>query len=73
MRDNSNFAHATAIMEKRAFMDTFTAASSGVAGVWKQYPLNVLEVLPFSDDRAFWTAYALPSFVTHVERFIGRS
>ena len=67
------FAQATAIIESRALMATLMAASSRLDGEWKQYPLNVRDPLSRSEMSSFWTAYARPSLVTHVERFIGRS
>jgi hypothetical protein len=40
-------------MEKRAFMAILVAASSGVDGVWKQYPLNARDPLSLSKMLSF--------------------
>ena len=55
-RRATDLAHATAIMEKRAFTETLTASWSGFAGTWKQYPLKVREALALSEMWSLCTA-----------------
>ena len=56
-------------------MAAFVAKSSSDAGSRKQKPWNVVAGDPFSGGVPDFlcTAYALPSLVSHVARFIGRS